>query len=685
MSGTCRCEAGLIDWGGQGGKNASMWRAAVALVAIASSGVYVALAALAITTGLAPIGALLWLLLSAPPMVAAAGYLMWRRPANSIGALLMVTAVATVVLPTILEVATILRFQDVGREPWMWAPMWAAVTLGIVGTSAGAAMLGLLPDGRLRYRHDRLFLPIAVALAAIPALGLLTNEFVQVPTFQFSGLTDVASPSFVPALAWLGGAFAVAANLAYSVILLGIWALFVRYRRSAPRQQRQLRWVLLAGAIAVIANVVPTALGQLGIVPELQHELVGFVTFLPTLLVPLAVVATVMEPPWIDVDIVIRRSFVFGTLSLLILLIYVAAAAAIGLAAGADLPLELAIVLTVVVAVALQPLRRRLQAWADRRVFGAPATRYAALAEFGANVDDVTDPGELVGQLAATAHQALRLTWATVTIDGIGVRTVGRRIGPPAADIVIGHRGTRIGRLECGEPVGGSLAADDLTLLRALSGQAGLAVANARLATRIVETQEQERRRIERNLHDGAQQELVALVARLGLARSRLESGTLEVEAIDELQAAVRRILSEIRELAQGIHPSIVSDGGILAAVEERCASLPLEVTLEAEPGIRRARFADQVEGAAYFLVVESLANVLKHAAATRATVTLRRQADRLSIVVSDDGAGFDPANAVRRGLAGLEDRFTALGGTVHVASRPGGGTSVTASLPVEP
>jgi signal transduction histidine kinase len=335
-------------------------------------------------------------------------------------------------------------------------------------------------------------------------------------------------------------------------------------------------------------------------------------------------------------------------------------------------------------ALVLQPVRIRLQRQADQWVFGAPPTRYGALAEFGSTVEDVSDPSELVGHLADTAHRALRLRWATATVDGMGSRTVGERAGRPAIVLDVRHRGTVFGHLECSAPVDGELDAAGFTVLGALAGQAGLAIANTRLATRIVGAQEAERRRIERNLHDGAQQALVALIARLGVARARVEAGTLDASSVDQLQAAARQILADVRELAQGIHPSIVADGGILAAVEERCSSLPFDVSVEAPRELRRQRFSAQIEGAAYFLVAEALANVLKHARATHATVTLARRDGRLALSVADDGAGFDPAATERRGLAGLEDRFAALGGRVHVASRPGAGTRVSASLPVE-
>jgi signal transduction histidine kinase len=152
---------------------------------------------------------------------------------------------------------------------------------------------------------------------------------------------------------------------------------------------------------------------------------------------------------------------------------------------------------------------------------------------------------------------------------------------------------------------------------------------------------------------------------------------------IDDMRLEAQQILSELRELAQGIHPSVLSDGGILEAIEDRCARLPLEVTLETSEGLRARRFGDNIEGAAYFFVTESLANVLKHADATRTTISLTYEDGRLLLAVADDGQGFDPNAASNGGLEGLRDRIRALGGTVTVASAPGSGTRVSASLPV--
>ena len=195
-----------------------------------------------------------------------------------------------------------------------------------------------------------------------------------------------------------------------------------------------------------------------------------------------------------------------------------------------------------------------------------------------------------------------------------------------------------------------------------------------------VEAAEAERRRIERDLHDGAQQRLVALAVDLGSARERMETDpegarSLVAEAHEEAKAALR----EIRDLVRGIHPVILEDRGLDAALSAVVARSPVPVDLRVELGSRRLPQA--VESAAYFVVSESLANVARHARATRASVSMAATADRLVVEVHDDGVGgADPAAGT--GLRGLRDRVVALGGALDILSPPGGPTTVLVELP---
>ena len=199
---------------------------------------------------------------------------------------------------------------------------------------------------------------------------------------------------------------------------------------------------------------------------------------------------------------------------------------------------------------------------------------------------------------------------------------------------------------------------------------------------RLVEAGDAERRRLERNLHDGAQQRLQALSVTMRLAQARLSEDpgaahALLDTAVDELTAA----LAELRELARGIHPAVLASRGLAAALREVVQRAPLPVEIEAIP---ETRLPESAEVAAYYLVSEALANVAKHSRASRAKVAITRAGDGAIVEVTDDGIGG--ADVSRgSGLRGLEDRIGALGGTLAVDSRPGAGTTIRAAIPCGP
>jgi signal transduction histidine kinase len=631
------------------------------------------------------VAGLVWALV-VPSLVVGGVLLLLRRPGHPLGELLVATGMAAFVIPSIIEALTVAALDRFGAQAWMWAPVWLTRTLTSIGLVLATTLLVLLPDGQFRYARERRFIAGSWAVVALPVLVVLSNELIVTSGYSFEGLGGIHNPLFIEALRPYGPIF-VSLNALASLLFLGAIALlFVRYRAASGREQKQIRWVLLAGVVVLLVTVIPSILANLGVTPPLEDRSAETVfATLALLLLPASIVVAVMQPPWIDVDIVIRRSVVYGVISLVILVAYIAVAASVGVAAGARLGLsvELAVVLTVVVAILFQPARQGLQALADRWVFGARPTKYEAVTDFGVTVEQVTEPSDLLPPLVETIKRAIRLTWVTASLDDGSGAATGAATGDAVLRVPLRAGDEWVGEIVCGPKTEGRLGDDDILLVRTLAGQLALAVRNARLASRIVNAAESERRRIERNIHDGTQQELVPLVARLGMARSAAAQGGLSPDVIDDMRLEAQHILSELRELAQGIHPSVLSDGGIVEAVEDRCARLPLEVTLEASEGLRARRFGDNIEGAAYFFVTESLANVLKHADATRATISLTCDDERLLLRVADDGRGFDPAAASDGGLAGLRDRIRALGGTVSVASKPGSGTRVTASLPV--
>jgi len=231
-----------------------------------------------------------------------------------------------------------------------------------------------------------------------------------------------------------------------------------------------------------------------------------------------------------------------------------------------------------------------------------------------------------------------------------------------------------------------------------LAGRLALAIRNSQLSAelshhvdelaasraRLVQAEEVGRRRLERDLHDGVQQELVGVLARLGLARNQLRRDRdLAETTLREAQVDAQRALEGLQELARGIHPAILTDRGLVEAVEERATRMTVPVEIHANGLNQGARYPLELEGAAYFFVSEGLANVLKYASATRVHIRFHNEPGQLVVAVEDDGRGFDPVSVKKSGLRGLEDRISALGGRVEVVSRPGQGTELRAFLPV--
>jgi signal transduction histidine kinase len=191
---------------------------------------------------------------------------------------------------------------------------------------------------------------------------------------------------------------------------------------------------------------------------------------------------------------------------------------------------------------------------------------------------------------------------------------------------------------------------------------------------RIVEAADAERRRIERDLHDGAQQRLVALAMRLEQAREGSSDATALIDATTaELLTAVK----EVRELAHGLHPTILTESGLAAAVEALAERTPFPVVTD----VTEARFATEVEVAAYYVIAEGLTNIARYARATEAQVVVAADGDRVVVTISDNGRGGADVRA-GTGLRGLADRLAAIGGELEVRSPDGAGTLLTASLP---
>lgn len=303
---------------------------------------------------------------------------------------------------------------------------------------------------------------------------------------------------------------------------------------------------------------------------------------------------------------------------------------------------------------------------------------------------DVFRTGEALPPDPRSAVARVRATGAPARVDDWG----GRSGDMAAAMFRPGYRSTAAAPIIVAGSLWGALAiasenplpADTETRLEAFCELASLAVASAQARAdliasraRVVQAGDEQRRRLERNLHDGAQQRLVSVALTLRVARARLEPGSPVAELLDGAARELDTGLAELRELARGLHPAILGDLGLRRALEALATRVQLPVEVDAPV---EERLPSHVEAAAYYIVSEALANVAKHADASYARVSLRAGGGVLRCEIADDGRGGADESA-GTGILGLRDRAEAIGGTLTLSSPPGEGTIVTAALPI--
>jgi signal transduction histidine kinase len=404
---------------------------------------------------------------------------------------------------------------------------------------------------------------------------------------------------------------------------------------------------------------------------------------------------------------VIRKAVVFTVLAVFIAAVYALIVGGVGALIGSRSNTTLAFAAAALLAIAFQPARERARRFADRLVYGKRATPYEVLSEFSGRMGEAYATEDVLPRMAQILGEGTGATASSVWLRvGAELRPAaswpGDRelattalagdllpdLGEPAVEVR--DRGEILGALSVAMPPADPMTPAKERLIGDLAAQAGLVLRNVRLIEelrasrqRLVAAQDEERRKLERNLHDGAQQQLVALQVQLRLAGSLVgRDADKERELLERLQGAATTALEDLRELARGIYPPLLADQGLGAALESQARKAALEVRVETD-GI--GRYARDVESTVYFCSLEALNNIAKYAEATRASVRLAQSDGHLVFEIADDGKGFDSsATSYGTGLQGMADRLDAIGGTLEVRSAPGAGTVVTGRAPVE-
>jgi len=643
---------------------------------------------------------LVWILIVVP-LYAVGVWLTWRLPTHPQPVRLLVSGTAFVANGAFGTLASQLQINSA------WAPVFSTLSLEAqaIGSLAVALLIGSYPDGFVERSWQRLVLRCSWVVLLGPPLALLASPVVPASPWD---TVDFAMPNpyAVSWLAWLAQPAAWLAVNSWWVAVVGVLVLCARFVAAdggGRARMRVLFIVVVVGITLYAAGTVALAFGA----PEDSALAIAVISLgsLTAILLPGAIVYGVLRHRLFDLDLVVRKSVAYGVASLLIAAAYAVVAATPGLMLGNRIPVTLAVVITIAAALAFQPLRRRLESAVSRRLFGDRVQQYQLLANLGTTMEQTAELDELLPRLARAVRDGIGASWVRVRLceaDGswldepVGV--VGEVTEDSAAGVDLVRAGEQVGRIDLGSKPGGYAAAD-LELLATVAAQATTAVANVRLATqlkegldelstsrvRLIAAQDAERRRIERDLHDGIQQEVVALIAGLRLARNRLSRNQLTADQLTDLQDQAREMLRELRELAHGIHPPVLTDNGLVAALESRLTRFPIPVEIIADDGLRGERFSEDVEGAAYFVACESLTNVAKHAGTDGARVRLSRFYNLLCLAVEDSGRGFQPNGARSGGLANIRDRVEALHGQLTIESQVGAGTSIRAELPLAP
>jgi signal transduction histidine kinase len=589
-------------------------------------------------------------------------------------------------------------------------PMWVP----IVGLPATFLIL-LFPDGHLPSPRWRWFAWVLGASMAITFLAILFGP----GPFEESALTNVENPLGIEALRSVLSVAMVSLVMLPIGVIGSLVSLVQRFRRSTGIERLQLRWLVTAAATVAIlyASALVLSINStwgteatpswLGILQALAIVSFG--------LIPIAIGISVLRYHLFDIDLVINRALLLAAMVVFITLVYVAIVVGVGALVGSQSTPVLSAVAAAVVALAFQPARRRAQHFADRLVYGKRATPYEVLSQFSDRLGNAYANEELLPRMARALAEGTGASRAEVWVR-VGDELRAEAGWPQDVDrpepLVasantegtlssssmrepVRHLGELLGALSITKKPGESITATEEKLVRDLAAQAGLVMRNVALAEQLMDTieelrasrqrlvtaQDERAKQLERNLHDGAQQQIVALTVKLRLLGQLMDRDVEKAKSMaSDLQAEATDALEQLRDLARGIYPPLLADQGLVAALEAqaRKGSVPTEVRSD---GI--GRYPQDIESAVYFCVLEALNNVAKYAEATRAEVSLAQIDGHLRFAVVDDGTGFDTAEtSYGTGVQGMADRLDAIGGALQVVSRKGVGTTVEGQIP---
>jgi signal transduction histidine kinase len=637
---------------------------------------------------------------------ATVGALIASRRANAVGWLLSAIGLGLVLFPFAEEYTLRALVTGAGSLPavrWAaWVHAWAPfLSIGVI-----PLLFLLFPDGRpptVRWRPfgwilggGAAFLLLGEMFGAGELQGYYTHY--RVALLNPVQLTHFGDGSWYFFMALLAIMFIAAIGC--------VVALLVRFSRSTGEERQQLKWVTYAGGVMGVLGLALFTVSAGG--AETNAGKVIMIAFLLVvgLGIPASIAVAVFKYRLYELDFVVKKTVVLGTMAAFFSLVYVSIVAALGSTLQGQSDNNMLVYsAAAVVAVGFQPIRARADRLADRVVYGKRATPYDVLTDLTHRMSDAYSVQNVLPKMVEAIASATGATRIAVWIrfdaelrPGV-VWPSDQHAIPVPLDVNGGlatlqgwdrvypvlQRDELLGAITLVERPSDPIIPAKERLIMALAAQAGLVLRNVRLfedlkasRQRLVTAQDEERRRLERNIHDGAQQRLLSLAVAVGLVRDRASDPVLSAE-LDKLGEELGVTLNELRELARGMYPAILTEAGLGPALESLVQRASVTARLASVP---EGRLPAPVEATAYFVASEALVNAAKHARASSVTVDARAVNHRLVVEVVDDGVGgAESANGT--GLLGLSDRVAALGGSLRVESPAGMGTRIVAEIPV--
>ena len=476
-------------------------------------------------------------------------------------------------------------------------------------------------------------------------------------------------------------------------LLTAVIAQVYRYRSVSTRAERQqTKWVVFGFVIGMFLFLVTSLIP----LPLLLASVVSASgVYLSFMLIPICIGIAIFRTQLFDIDLIIKRTLVYGALTAFVIGVYVLVVGYLGALFHTGSTLVISLLATGLVAVLFQPLRELLQRGVNRLLYGQRDEPYRVLSLLGQRLEATLVPDAVLSVIVETVAQALKLPYAAITVqqdDASSTTTSYGTVIEPLFHLPLLYQSEQVGELVLApRSRGESFTPADHRLLEDLARQIGVAVHAMRLTAylqqsreRLVTAREEERRRLRRDLHDGLGPALASITLKLDAARNLLTRDPPAAEALlVDLKKQTQGAVSDIRRLVYELRPPSLDELGLVSALHEQAQAYigdGLTITFDAPEPL--PALAAAVEVAAYRIVQEAMTNVVRHAQARTCTIRFALDQD-LEMEICDDGRGISAGHRAGVGLTSIHERAAELGGTCQIESRPAGGTCLSVRLPL--